>query len=175
VVVETHLGKPGWGAVWRHQVRWARTIRVSRRDGYVGLPVTHAGLWAALCLVTAAVTAVTAPALTTYVGPHGAISVGDAGAAAAARAVAYAVLFSVAIVVARIGAVVASAIALRDARTLALAWLAPLWDLFAFAVWVAGWSGSAIHWRGTRMTLTPDGRLIPASRPPAAQAVSTRP
>lgn len=46
-VVETTLGG-SWADVWRHQVRWARTIRVSRPDGYAGLPVTHAGLWASV-------------------------------------------------------------------------------------------------------------------------------
>ena len=49
-VVETVLGDQTWAGVWRHQVRWARTIRVSRGGGYLGLPVTHAGLWIALCL-----------------------------------------------------------------------------------------------------------------------------
>ena len=47
VVVETHLGG-GWGQVWSHQVRWARTIRVSRFGGYLGLPLTNATLWAAV-------------------------------------------------------------------------------------------------------------------------------
>jgi ceramide glucosyltransferase len=45
VIVETHLGG-GWSQVWRHQVRWARTIRVSKFGGYLGLPVTNATLWA---------------------------------------------------------------------------------------------------------------------------------
>jgi ceramide glucosyltransferase len=45
VVVETHLGG-GWREIWRHQVRWARTIRVSRFGGYLGLPLTNATLWA---------------------------------------------------------------------------------------------------------------------------------
>jgi len=45
VVVETHLGG-GWRNVWAHQVRWARTIRVSRFGGYLGLPFTNATLWA---------------------------------------------------------------------------------------------------------------------------------
>jgi ceramide glucosyltransferase len=49
VVVETHLSDPDWSAVWAHQVRWARTIRVSRFDGYIWLPVTQAGFWALLC------------------------------------------------------------------------------------------------------------------------------
>jgi hypothetical protein len=41
----THLGG-GWGDVWSHQVRWARTIRVSKFWGYLGLPVTFATVWA---------------------------------------------------------------------------------------------------------------------------------
>lgn len=48
VPVTTHVGDDTWGGVWRHQVRWARTIRVSKGGGYLGLPVTHAGLWALL-------------------------------------------------------------------------------------------------------------------------------
>jgi ceramide glucosyltransferase len=43
-IVETHLGG-GWRVVWGHQVRWARTIRVSKYWGYLGLPVTFATLW----------------------------------------------------------------------------------------------------------------------------------
>jgi ceramide glucosyltransferase len=46
VVVETDLGAQSWAEVWRHQLRWSRTIRVSRRSGYYGYAVTHATLWA---------------------------------------------------------------------------------------------------------------------------------
>jgi ceramide glucosyltransferase len=49
VVVETHLGG-GWRQVWQHQVRWARTIRVSRFGGYLGLPITNATLWAVVAM-----------------------------------------------------------------------------------------------------------------------------
>ena len=45
-VVETDLGTGSWADVWRHQVRWARTIRASRGGGYAGLPVTNATVWA---------------------------------------------------------------------------------------------------------------------------------
>jgi ceramide glucosyltransferase len=44
VIVATHLGGT-WGDVWTHQVRWARTIRVSKFAGYLGLPVTFATVW----------------------------------------------------------------------------------------------------------------------------------
>jgi ceramide glucosyltransferase len=46
VVVETNLGAGSWHDVWKHQVRWSRTIRVSRPSGYFGYVVTHATLWA---------------------------------------------------------------------------------------------------------------------------------
>jgi len=32
--------------VWRHQVRWSRTIRVSRPSGYYGYVVTQVTFWA---------------------------------------------------------------------------------------------------------------------------------
>jgi ceramide glucosyltransferase len=48
VVVETHLGG-NWRDVWQHQIRWARTIRVSKFWGYLGLPVTFATFWALVC------------------------------------------------------------------------------------------------------------------------------
>jgi ceramide glucosyltransferase len=50
VVVETGLGAGSWADVWRHQVRWSRTIRVSRTSGYYGYAVTHATLWALVAL-----------------------------------------------------------------------------------------------------------------------------
>lgn len=46
VVVTTRLHGETWGEVWRHQLRWARTVRVSRKGGYIGLPVTFATVWA---------------------------------------------------------------------------------------------------------------------------------
>lgn len=47
-IVETRLASATWGEVWRHQLRWARTIRVSRPSGYYGYVVTNATFWCAL-------------------------------------------------------------------------------------------------------------------------------
>jgi ceramide glucosyltransferase len=49
VIVSTHLSG-GWLDVWRHQVRWARTVRVSKFWGYLGLPVTFATVWAVVAV-----------------------------------------------------------------------------------------------------------------------------
>ena len=43
--VETALGAGTWRGVWTHQVRWGRTIRVTKGAGHLGLPITHAGAW----------------------------------------------------------------------------------------------------------------------------------
>jgi len=45
-VVETRLSDESWGQVWRHQLRWSRTIRVSRTAGYAGYVITNASVWA---------------------------------------------------------------------------------------------------------------------------------
>ena len=43
--VETLLPADSWKAVWRHLLRWSRTIRVSRPLGHAGLIVTHGTVW----------------------------------------------------------------------------------------------------------------------------------
>jgi ceramide glucosyltransferase len=45
VVVETNLSGTSWDEVWRHQLRWSRTIRVSRTAGYYGYLMTQASFW----------------------------------------------------------------------------------------------------------------------------------
>ncbi|HEY7339134.1 MAG TPA: glycosyltransferase [Bryobacteraceae bacterium] len=49
-IVSTHL-EGGWWDVWRHQIRWARTIRVSNLPGYLSLPATFATLWAVVAAI----------------------------------------------------------------------------------------------------------------------------
>jgi ceramide glucosyltransferase len=51
-VVETSLDEGTWSGVWNHQLRWGRTIRTSKGPGYLGLPITHAGLWILIGAVT---------------------------------------------------------------------------------------------------------------------------
>jgi ceramide glucosyltransferase len=50
VVVATSLGSVPLAHTWRHQLRWSRTIRVSRRGGYYGYMATHATVWALVAL-----------------------------------------------------------------------------------------------------------------------------
>jgi ceramide glucosyltransferase len=49
-VVETNLSGDTWGDVWRHQLRWSRTIRMSRTAGYYGYLTTQATFWSLVAL-----------------------------------------------------------------------------------------------------------------------------
>jgi ceramide glucosyltransferase len=50
-VVETNLGHGSWTDVWKHQVRWSRTIRVSRTAGYFGYLVTQVTFWSLIAAI----------------------------------------------------------------------------------------------------------------------------
>jgi ceramide glucosyltransferase len=50
-VVETGLGAGSWASVWKHQLRWSRTIRISRPAGYAGYVVTQATFWCLAALL----------------------------------------------------------------------------------------------------------------------------
>jgi ceramide glucosyltransferase len=122
--VETHLGDGSWGDVWTHQVRWARTIRLSK-GLYFGLPVTFATLWAVV-------------------------------AAAAGMWTAAAALLALRLLT----AILAGSVILRDPVVPRYLWLVPVRDLFGAVVWAAGAFGSEVMWRGSRLKLDPQGRIV---------------
>jgi ceramide glucosyltransferase len=51
-VVESSLGAGTWSEVWKHQLRWSRTIRISRPAGYLGYGITQATFWCAVAALT---------------------------------------------------------------------------------------------------------------------------
>jgi len=124
VIVETHL-EGSWREVWHHQVRWARTIRVSKLAGYVGLPVTNATLWALL-------------------------------AAAFGR-----FEIALALLIARMLMAMESGwFVLRSPDVARLWWAVPLRDLFGIAVWITGLFGNSVVWRGRKLRLDREGRIV---------------
>jgi ceramide glucosyltransferase len=124
VIVETHLGG-GWRDVWQHQVRWARTIRVSKFGGYLGLPITNATLWAAIAAAT------------------GEWRIGLA-----------------LIAIRMMMAIEAGWFVMRSRDVLRLFWAIPLRDLFGMAVWCAGLVGNTVIWRGRKLRLDREGRIV---------------
>ncbi len=128
-VVETHSGENSWGGVWRHQVRWARTIRACRSIAYLGLPFTHGMLWALLC------------------GLNGLVGLAW-------------LLFS-----ARMAAGITAGVAVLRSGVVSRGFmLIPLWDFWAFAVWVTAMAGNTVVWRGERMRLDGEGRIAVTAR-----------
>jgi ceramide glucosyltransferase len=121
VIVETHLGGR-WMDVWRHQIRWARTIRVSRFYGYLGLPVTYATFWALVC---------------------GSWRIGLA-------------LLSIRMAM----ALVAGWFTMHSKDVLKLFFLIPLRDLFGVAVWIVALFGNTVEWRGHKLRLDREGRIL---------------
>ncbi|MGE5567909.1 MAG: bacteriohopanetetrol glucosamine biosynthesis glycosyltransferase HpnI [Rhodospirillales bacterium] len=60
---------------------------------------------------------------------------------------------------------------LHDSLTSRKWWLLPLQDLASFVLWIAGFFGHTISWRGRRYVIFPDGRFAPvAAARRAAQA-----
>ena len=57
-------------------------------------------------------------------------------------------------------AVATAGFVLRDPLTARLFFLVPLQDLLSFAMWLAGFFGNTILWRGRKYYLRPDGRFV---------------
>jgi ceramide glucosyltransferase len=103
---------------WQHQVRWTRTVRLSRPLSFVGLIFTHGLPWALL----AALVAPTAQIGTAYL-------------------TAYLVLrLTMAWTVGVWG--------VRDDVVRRKLWLVPLRDAIYFVVWLASFASNRIHWSG---------------------------
>jgi ceramide glucosyltransferase len=128
VVVATNLSGASWSEVWRHQLRWSRTIRVSRTAGYYGYLATQAAFWSAV-------------------------------AAAAGH---WWIALTVMSTRVATGLVVGRGV-LGDRQVSRYWYLIPLRDLWGFTIWVAGLTGDTVHWKGRKMHLSPDGKIVKES------------
>jgi ceramide glucosyltransferase len=117
-IVETRLPAYDLAGFFRHQMRWARTIRAARPAGYTGLLLTFTLPWAALTLALA---------------PHARWAWGLAAIAFGVRLCA---------------ALICSRMVLREKSGLAPLLLLPVRDFLAVAFWVTGWAGHKVVWRG---------------------------
>ncbi len=128
-VVEHVAGPVTIRAMLRHQLRWSRSIRISRPWGYRGLILTHG-------------TAVALLALPAWHFSPFAWS-----------------LLGLTLVVRFLPVIVIGVYGMRDRVLLRYLWLAPLRDLINFGVWMAGLAGDRIQWRGENFRVLPGGKL----------------
>ena len=123
VVVETFLPAYTLRQFVDHQLRWGRTVRDSRRWGYLGLVLTFGFPWALMAVV----------------GTHGALWAWALLAAVLGLRVAVALV---------VGSLVSG-----DRQVLRLMPWLPLRDLVAVVVWLASLTGRRVVWRGNSFTL----------------------
>ena len=119
-VVETSVPAYRWSGFCDHQLRWLRTVRDARPGGYAGLLFTHGFSLALLNVIASGLSPISLWLL----------------------ALMFFLQLSLAMTV---GAEV-----LGDHQVLPNLWLLPLRDLVAFGLWIAGFAGNTIVWRGER-------------------------
>jgi ceramide glucosyltransferase len=132
VVVECWDAPMNWRGVWKHQLRWARTIRVCRPVPYFFSILSNATLWPLLWLLASPVLSKTLCAP----------------------------LVALALLLMRI--VIAQNLQRRFMQSrdnLAPPWLVPVKDLLQAAVWMGAFLGNTVEWRGQKKHLRHDGTL----------------
>lgn len=128
-VVETSVPAYRFRGFLDHQLRWYRTVRDARPLGYSGLHFSYGLAWAMINLVASGFSP---------------LSIW---------------LFALAFFLRLALAMTVGARILGDRQVLPGLILLPLRDLVAFGLWVAGFAGNTIVWRGQRFTVK-NGRLI---------------
>jgi ceramide glucosyltransferase len=133
VVVDCWEAPMDWRGIWKHQLRWARTIRVCQPAPYFFSILSNATLWPLLWLLASLVLS------QTLCVP----------------------LAALALLLVRI--VIAQNLQRRlspSRDNLAPPWLVPVKDLLQAAVWLDAFLGNTVEWRGQKMHLCRDGTLI---------------
>ena len=122
-VVETTIPAYTFRGFRDHQLRWARTVRDSRKLGYLGLAITYALPWAVMTCIASGFDLWSFTLLSVVL--------------LARVSVALAVGVGV----------------LRDGQVLRDLWLLPLRDFFGLAFWLWSFADDTIVWRGERFHL----------------------
>lgn len=123
VIVDTHLPAYSLSGFFRHQLRWARSTRHSRRWGWAGVCLTFALPWALL------------PLLATK------------GASWSWALFALAMVSRIAVALG-VGWGV-----LRDKHALRYLYLVPVRDVVGLIVWIGSYTGDTVAWRGDEFIL----------------------
>ena len=122
-VVATSVPQYTLNAFWQHQIRWWRTVRVSRPWSFAGMVTSYGLAWAMINVVT---TGFALPSLTLL---------------------SLVLLARVALVL-NVGVGL-----LRDGQVLRDLWLLPLRDSVSLVLWAWSYADSTVIWRGERFRL----------------------
>jgi ceramide glucosyltransferase len=133
VVVECWDAPMNWRDVWRHQLRWARTIRVCRPLPYFFSILSNATLWPLLWLIASLIWSKTLCAP----------------------------LIAVVCLLIRLGLAQNLQRRFMQSRSdITPFWLVPVKDLLQTIIWTGAFLGNTVEWREQKMRLRQDGMLI---------------
>jgi ceramide glucosyltransferase len=132
VVVECWDAPMNWREVWRHQLRWARTIRVCQPLPFFFSILSNATVWPLLWLMVSLISSAT-----------------------------LCVSLAVACLLLRITFAQNLQRRFTQNRSLVSPfWFVPVKDLLQAVLWLGAFLGNTVEWRGQRMKLRRDGTLI---------------
>ena len=134
-VVETAMPAAGFAGMMRHQMRWARSTRISRPLGYLGLILTYGTALAVLTVI---------------VGGASKFSLALLGFTLMTRLV--------------MGWLI-GVHWLSDRILKRNFWLLPARDLLSFVIWCLSWMGKRVEWRGRLFEVARDGGMIQVGGP----------
>ena len=152
VVVECWHAPMNWLEVWRHQLRWARTIRVCQPLPYFFSLLSNATLWPLLWLASVAFEWMRMTSSIARIDPNRSFEIKTALFAG--------VMAVISLLLVRM--IVAQDLQRRftpKRKLVSSFWLAPVKDLLQAAIWFGAFAGNTVEWRGRRMKLKRDGTL----------------
>lgn len=155
-----------FATVWKHQLRWARTIRASQPLAYFFSILNNVTLWAILLMLFGA--AATVPVLgITDSGRFYLPLWRNAGIAYSQHSIetgySAALLIGLAAILLRM--FIASSLAVRLTRLKIyrdLCWIVPIKDLLHVGIWLGAFLGNTVEWGGKKFRITREGRLVKA-------------
>jgi ceramide glucosyltransferase len=120
----------GFMGMMRHQIRWARSTRISRPMGYLGLILTYG---TALALLLTVVDSASMFSL---------------------------IVLAITLFIRLLMAWIIGVHWLGDRLLLRYFWLVPIRDLLSFLIWCVSWVGRRVEWRGRQYEVARDGKMI---------------
>lgn len=141
LVVETAMQPVGLAGMLRHQLRWARSTRISRPLGYLGLILTYG---TALALLTVAFDRASSLSL---------------------------LLLAATLLIRLAMGWLIGVHWLGDRILKKYFWLLPIRDVLSFLIWCSSWVGKRVEWRGRQFEVTRDGKMIEIERAESLERV----
>jgi ceramide glucosyltransferase len=153
IVVECWDPPMGWRAVWKHQLRWARTIRVCQPAPYFFSILSNAGFWALVLLIFGLVETIRTSHLH-FSSTHYVFDVWNLN-------LHIGLLCGGLFIITRMG--IASNLQRRLTQSSShrrYFWLVPIKDVLQAAIWLCAFVGNRVEWRGQMYHLRRDGTLV---------------